>query len=81
MDSAIPLSFDDDSNLVYDQLMNISTERLVRVVRQICEYTLNEYGTNPPPTIKLHNSDASIQHTQTAKTIDSNATRPPGGLR
>lgn len=51
MNLAIPLAFDDDSNLIYDQLMNNATERLARVVRQICEYTLNEPGTTSPGSI------------------------------
>lgn len=36
--------------------------------------TLNEHqGRKPPPTVKMHYSDAPIQHAQAAKTINSKA--------
>lgn len=69
-----PFSFDDDSNLVYDCLMDTYSESFQREVRGIYEYSLNEHqGRKPPPTVKMHYSDAPIQHAQAAKTINNKA--------
>ena len=69
-----PFYFDDDSNLIYDCFMNTYGESFPQVVRQIYEYALNEHqGRKPPPTVKMHYSDAPIQHAQAAKTINSKA--------
>lgn len=69
-----PFYFDDDSNLVYDCFMDTYGESFQNEVYRIYEYSLSEHqGRKPAPTVKQRYSDAPIQHSQAAKTINTKA--------
>jgi hypothetical protein len=51
--------------------MDTYSESFQREVRQLYEYSLNEHqGRKPPPTVKMHYSDAPVQHAQAARTLN-----------
>lgn len=69
-----PFYFDENGGLVYDCFMEHWHSWFEMEVRGAYEKCLNDHqGRKPAPTLKIHYSDAPIQHAQSAKTINSKA--------